>query len=309
MLANRHGVIINASGADELFTNLNESVTALARLAEPPLTTAIAVTTLKRYLPDPVRRIDLYDLVTDAAVRVVDEIGHQPVEMSLTNDDVEMLWNTHLAAVNPLACLLITGIWHDPDGVHDQLWLDTLQRLVDVGTAPLSQWTSGLDTARLWPALVAMTAAGVACVQRGRDDLLIALATRVTGRLRSGGNGSVPAGQLLHTERVLGRQWVNAMPRWGGNQGWRYPASHLLKGDIRILFDELIPDEENFVDAFHGYEYRLGLIQERQQDNPLSYRALCGEYIGERGWTYSQPSVPIAEQKFVEQQEQLVNSP
>jgi hypothetical protein len=59
------GHVIEAESADELFTLIAASVDALRRLAEPPLTTAMAVARLKRALPDPLRRIELRDLILD----------------------------------------------------------------------------------------------------------------------------------------------------------------------------------------------------------------------------------------------------
>ncbi|WP_448655474.1 SIR2 family protein [Microbacterium lacticum] len=61
LLAGRGGIVLPASNADDLFGELVESLEALDRLSAPPLTTAMAVARLKRYLPDPVRRIDLHD--------------------------------------------------------------------------------------------------------------------------------------------------------------------------------------------------------------------------------------------------------
>jgi hypothetical protein len=63
LLAHRTGISLAASSADELFTELEASIVAQERLAEPPLTSAMADARLKRYLPDPLRRIDLHDLV------------------------------------------------------------------------------------------------------------------------------------------------------------------------------------------------------------------------------------------------------
>ena len=42
--------------------------------------------------------------------------------------------------------------------------------------------------------------------------------------------------------------------------------------------------------AGHGFEYRLGLIQERVRTH--SYRAISGEYVGEWQW---KDDVPVAE--------------
>ena len=65
VLAQHDGHVITAESADELFTSIAASVDALTRLAEPPLTTAMAVARLKRALQDPLRRIELRDMVMD----------------------------------------------------------------------------------------------------------------------------------------------------------------------------------------------------------------------------------------------------
>lgn len=209
--------------------------------------------------------------------------------------------NRHLEAVTPLTHMLVTGVWHDLDGIHARLWIDVLQRLVAAGTAPLSSVTSGLDEARLWPALLAMTAMGVAAVRRDRERLIIRLGTEAHGRGRMGTAEPTPTAQLLHPDRLLKKRWVEAMPRWGeGHPGWIYPASHLLKADTRNFFEDLIPLDADFVETFHGYEYRLGLIQESLEGHPGGYRALSGEYIGEQGWSWDDRGIPLAELSFRE---------
>ena len=223
LLVNRTGHIIHGADADELFTDLLGSVEALERLAEPPLTTAMALARLKRYLPDPVRRIDLHDLVMGSADAVADAIAEQPLMVSqIDGVTIQAIYETHLESATPLVNLLVAGAWHDPDGTHDQLWIDALQRLVDAGTAPLSSVTQGLDDTRLVPALLALSAVGVVATRRGRDELFIRIATEVHGRRRMGTGDPVPAAHLLHPNRILEESWVNAMPRWGAGGGEWY---------------------------------------------------------------------------------------
>ncbi len=81
LLAARSGQIVPAAGADEMFSELSSALEALDRLAEAPLTTAMAVARLKRYLPDPVRRVDLHDLVMEAADKVVEGVRDQPLSI------------------------------------------------------------------------------------------------------------------------------------------------------------------------------------------------------------------------------------
>lgn len=301
VLTNRSGLILPTSGADELFGGLVESTAALERLSQPPLTTAMAVARLKRYLPDPVRRIDLHDLVMDAANGVAQHIAEQPLDVrELNGEIIQRLYEDHLEAVTPLIHLLVTGVWHDSDRTHNRLWLDALQRLVDAGTSPISSAISGLDRARRWPALFVMTSMGVAAVRRGRERLIIRLGTEPTGRPEMGTGEPMIASQLLHPDWLLEKAWIEAMPRWGqGRTGWTYPASHALKADTRRFFSDLIPLDDDYAAAFHGYEYRLGLIQERDHHG-LGFGALRGEYVGQRQWSRDDPDVPLAELSFRE---------
>lgn len=299
LLANRHGhVIPSPGGADQQFAALLNNVDALDRLAQPPLTTAIATARLKRYLPNPIHRIDLHDLMLDAAEQVAHAVAEQPLEAPrIDGETIESLWNTHLETVAPLAQLLVTGIWHDTEGDHNRLWNDTLQCLVDAGTAPINSAITGFDNARLWPSLIVLTAAGVAATHRHHDKTLIELAETVHGRGQMGTGQPEPAAHLLHPHRILESNWVLNMPRWDGTR-WLYPASHLLKEDVRRFFKDLIPNEATYTQAFHGYEYRIGLIQ-GHLEHPDGYAlpAQSGEFVGERGW--SRDGVPHAEIEFL----------
>jgi hypothetical protein len=295
ILTNRQGRVIEASGADAMFQELLGSIEALDRLSQPPLTTAMAVERLKRYMPDPTRRIDLHDLIMQAAAEAASRITVQPLHVDRLDGKVILdIWNGYLQAAAPIAHLLVTGVWHDQDGAHTRLWVDSLQRLVDAGSSRLQSATTGLDDARLWAAHIALTAAGVAATRRGHEHALIALATQVRGRGRMGTGEPQIAAQLLHPLRMIEPEWVNLMPRWEG-QRWLYPASHLLKTDIRPFFKDLIPNDDDYKATFHAYEYRLGLIQEHTQDEPAAYRALSGEYVGDWSW---ERGIPKAELDF-----------
>jgi hypothetical protein len=68
------------------------------------------------------------------------------------------------------------------------------------------------------------------------------------------------------------------------------------------------PDDQ-YIEAFHGYEYRLGPIQERRAGTGLGYRALSGEYVGEPGWTWGEVDRPFAEVSFFEAADRSRNWP
>jgi len=298
LLSARAGIAVPAASADDLFSDLVGSLDALDKLASPPLSTAMAVARLKRYLPDPVRRIDLHDLVMDATDEVVAAVAAQPVTIAgqVTYELLEGIYDGHFRSMEQLAQLLATGVWHDADGVHDRLWVDVLQRLVDAGTAPLASGNDALEMARRFPAFIALAIVGVTSIRRGRDDdLLIRLATDAEGRNKYNPTEREPAAQSLHYRRLAADDWVKSLPRWGG-QPWYYPTSHLFVTDLRGYFADMIPIDNEFQLAYQSFEYRLGLIQERTPGR----RAIAGEYVGEWRWEGDVPKTESALRRQIE---------
>lgn len=312
LLAARSGQIIPSAGADEMFSELSSALEALDRLADPPLTTAMAVARLKRYLPDPVRRINLHDLVMEATDKVVQGMKDQPLSIDgLDGAALQEVLAAHRERSRELCALLAAGVWHDLDGDHDRLWMDVLERLLAAGTTsrigvPVQQV---LEQARLYSALLVHTAVGVAATRRGRDALLIKLATEVIGTVDAGMRIRLPACQVIHPYRVLGKDWVNALPRWNGGT-WTYPLSHLLQADTRALLTDLIPEDSDYVDTFHGYEYRISLLHEITNAACTGgYRAMSGEYVGERSWSWDDRNVPLAEIGFRDAEQRSLTWP
>ena len=72
----------------------------------------------------------------------------------------------------------------------------------------------------------------------------------------------------------------HGFPRWTG-QGWLYPASHLLRADLREALRPVLPDDEDYRWAHDRYEYRVALAQYHLQPRPAGL-ATCtpGEFIG-----------------------------
>ncbi len=308
LLKNRFGQVIECPGADELFDSLVGSIDALDRLAQPTLTTAMAVARLKRYLPDPLRRIDLHDLVMDAADEAARSIAEQPVTVDrVDGETAEAIWQSALAAVTPVTHLLTNGIWHDADSAHRTLWTDAVQRLIEIGTMRISRASAGIEDSRLWAALIAMTAAGVAATRRGHDDVLIAVATLPEGRPNMGTGHLLPAAQLLHPTRVLSGNLVMEMPRWGGATHG-YPFSALLREDVRPFLQDLIPSDTDYNESFSGYEYRMSLMQEKFGEASLAYRGMGGKHIERWQWD-SQTGGTFAEGAFRRAAERHAGSP
>lgn len=298
LLRSRGGRIVPASSADALFTELLESVEALERLAVQPLTTAMAVTRLKRYLPDRTRRIDLYNLVMQSTDAVVTHIEHQDTigQHGAWPDVLEGVYAGYFRSMEQLTQLLIAGVWHDQDGKYDQLWFDVLQRLVEAGTRSVISSHPELGQARRIPALIALAVIGMTATRRDRDGLFIRLSTEVDESEHPGQyGGPEPAAQALHYHRIWEPEWINNLPRWNGVR-WHYPASHLMKADLRQFFKGSL-EGEAFANAYHDFEYRLGLVQMRTGTSGHRYRANMGEYADQHLWERD-GETPKAETRF-----------
>lgn len=279
LLAQHRGHVVEAASADDLFGGLLSSVEALDRLAEPPITTATAVARLKRYLPDPVRRIDLHDLVMNRIEDVAGRAARQPVDMaSLDPRVMQDVLADRLADVTPVLHLLATGVAHDRHREQADLWVAVVQRLMQARSSFTGTFQQSLDQARHYPALLALRAAGVVALHTGQDDVLLRLLTEPTYRDRDWNNARMPAVHALHDLKVLDPNIINELPRWGSTR-WLYPISHLVRADLREALHPWLPNDEDFRQALDAYEYRAGLVVHTSADVP-AYKAAPGEYIG-----------------------------
>ncbi|SDY62762.1 SIR2-like domain-containing protein [Geodermatophilus africanus] len=285
LVAQHGGKVVAAESADDLFGRLTASVHALDRLTDPPLTTAMAVTRLKRYLPDPVRRIDLYDLVMDHVGRVAERAAAQDLSIpGLGHPRMQEMVEDRRTDTEPLIRLLITGVAHDRRGEHADLWVAALQRLIQARTTPTTAVMNHLDAARHYPALLALRAMGVIAVHTGNDALLLRLFTEPQYRDRLGSNTSVPAVHALHEWKVVQSEIINGFPRWEGRR-WLYPMSHLIREDLREPLRVWFPDDDDYQRIFDAYEYRSALAIQVTRNAPGAAKVPDGEYVYEGRWT------------------------
>lgn len=289
LLEIRAGHVVPADSADELFRDLSERIAALERLSEPPLTTAMALARLKKYLPDPVRRVDLYDLVMDQTDLLESHLAEQPPDrQALPLDELDQLYRAHLRAAMPLLRLLVSGVWHD-DGAHVGLWREVLQRLVDARTG----MNSVTANAKHLPALLALMAMGAVSVRRDHGQLLHELLLNVSWHTQEF-DQAPPAAQALHVNKVF-PSGIEGLPRWTDGKP-HFAGSRLVRTDLRVLLSEYLRTDREYRDVFDDVEYYVGLAQQYTQDAPVAYRAAPGEFILRGRWT--DEGGPRAERSF-----------
>lgn len=302
LLTQHRGVVVPAPSADDLFTGLLDRIDALDRLSEAPLTTAVAVARLKRYLPDPRRRIDLEDLVGASVETARAKAAAQPVNAGLTYESYEQVLVDRLADATPALHLLATGVLLDRERQHTHVWIEALQRLMQARTPFTGSYQQPLDESRSYPALLALRVSGVAALLAGADDVLLRLFREPTYRSRNLSDKRIPAAHALHDLAVLNSDLVNKLPRWNGGAGWLYPGSHLIRHDLRELFRPILPDNTDYKWAHDRFEYRMSLFVHQSQGTPGASRLVSGEFIGD--WQWNSDDVPLTEVDFLSDLEQ-----
>lgn len=279
LLETRDGIVLPAASADELFAEIEGSLSALDRLTQTPLSSAIAVARLKKYLHDTTQRIALHDLVLehiDMVATAIQRIGAAP--RSETNA-YETVLTEYREATRPLLQLLAVGVRHDEGGQHDSLWEETLDRLVALRRQPESPFNERFWRAQHYPAILAFYTMGAATVVSGHDELFVRLGRdhHWKGPFES---VELPAHHLLRPDVVLDWDSVNAMPRWSG-QRWQQPPSHLVREDLRDLLRDL-PPRGNVTEILDDTELRHAILVSQLpggMDRPLT-----GEFRGDRNW-------------------------
>jgi len=75
MVDHRKAESIAIESADQAFNEIKEKVESLSELHEAnPMSTAVAVSTVKRYIVDPKHRIRLHELIREETERVYQEL-------------------------------------------------------------------------------------------------------------------------------------------------------------------------------------------------------------------------------------------
>lgn len=255
LVEQRKAQLIKIDGADDFFDKLQDKVHALQAIDAPhPMSAAIAVATMKKYLPDPTAHIRLDDLVHEETERLVSWLQSSELigkTNTVSADNVKGLVAQYDARCDVLLQMLITGGYYGSEST-DELWSKTLSWLVESATA----MGSGGDRIRDYPVLLLMYGIGIAAVARGKFSTLYGVLVRA-----SYVNGAGIKTRLcmdFHTchNGVLTGAW----PTLIGAERHYTPGSEYLQSRLREAFRTYIPSASDYEDAFDRFEYYLGLV-------------------------------------------------
>ena len=126
----RRAIDISIKDADDAFESLADKVESLSEAVDQrPLDTTLAVAQLKKYLPDPVNRIKLHDLLVSATDDVIDRV--QELDASHEPQPYPEQVKAYEEATAGLLRLIATGAFFSDRVEHDQLLARCLDRLAN----------------------------------------------------------------------------------------------------------------------------------------------------------------------------------
>ena len=246
LVKHRRAELIPINDADEFFDGIHQHVESLQELARPhPLSTEIAVASLKRYLAEPRHQIRLSDLVHKVVEKVVETTSNGAFAgtPSRRNDNaVKRRMQDLEAACSTLLALGVTGgSWTAAEEDHVRPWERALDRL---GSRDWPASDSELHLER-YPAMLLLHALGLGAVDAGR---LSSLGQLLETRIRTSYQEEDNAALALHPV-TLSRSDPVARSTFGKR----------LRECLRPHARRIVPDDSRYTMIFDRLEILLGL--------------------------------------------------
>ncbi|WP_405549525.1 caspase domain-containing protein [Streptomyces microflavus] len=294
----QHTVIVARSPfapepANEAESNQGESAVTLAPVSPSfqqttpeveidPTTRDSSVARLKRALPDPVRRIEVFDLIDHSVSELINQSDQErrPVYGQVFYAENVIGYR---ADSDTLLHLVANGVFHD-DGRHNALWIRVIERLSRLRDKNLQHFHEDLERLRLYPALLAVYAIGISAVLSRREGLLVECLTIPNWRPPFGGQRRQAPVTYLNPLRVLNSASINDICNPGNGSTYHYPQSHHLHEELREVFLEIEPDGAAYDESFYRFELLASLVAmdgETSLSTPWS-----GEFLLDSNWGY-----------------------
>jgi hypothetical protein len=252
----RRAELVRITDADSFFAELSEKATSIEQVDRShPASPQLAVATLKRYLQDERRQIDLHDLVVGEAERVAGQLGeeHFPVERAGESiEELELRLHRYEALCETLVALFATGC-HWSSAGQTESWVKAFD--VVAATSFARQGSVALISLKRYPALLLLYVGALAAVSRENYPVLHGLFYQTRCREDS---GWTVAAQALDPVQVMDTTVWQRMP---GLARRHTPGSDYLFEKLRPYLRGCIPGEEQFQHVFDRFEYLHSLAQ------------------------------------------------
>jgi hypothetical protein len=244
--------IIGITNADEFFSEVYEKCDAINRLSkENPISVEMTAAVIKKYLSEKKYQIELHDLIVKESKRVqkliLPEKFPTPAGSAQKTEFLERM-EKYENITEVFRTIISICVYHG-DQENDFILIESIGRIASL---PVQDGNSALINLSLYPGLILLHTAGIACVAKKRYDLLTKL---LTHNRRKNGVEDSPLLYDLFTGRVVGselQKWIDP--------GRLTPLSERLCSVLRNCFDEIVPDDKTYIEMFDRYEYLFALL-------------------------------------------------
>ena len=272
LIDHRKAELIAIEDADSFFSAVQQNVASIEEFSRPhPLSTEVAVASLKRYISDPQHRIRLSDLVDETVGRVVDVITAKSfIRYDLVNPTPEsttaQVHRYESACSTLVAMATVGGFWAESDHFH--VWQRALQRLGSLqATAPHLIW----NALKKYPVTLLLYALGLGAVESQRLEFLRHMfdITVPKGLFSQRGN-------LSATQVFLPYCWGSDLPKYGGDPinildemyKRKLMSNEWIHEAIRPHSEHIIHDNSRYALVFDRLEILMALNYAYKVDRP-----------------------------------------
>ncbi len=255
IIQHRRAEVIHIESADQFFTELREKVESLQELDRfHPISTAVAVATVKRYLADSRHRIRLHDLVHEETERVYQELLSERFDTQnnkITKEVFQQHMREYEALIERPIAMLAALSYHDT-GENAHLLTRCIEWLTQV---PQQYGKVVLIELQYYPALLLTYAAGISALAARRFHNLAAILKEPKYRDYRY-NGIKPAIEMLNVWSVFtDYNWV---PRQNAEHEYT-PTNNYLYDLLRPTLHDYLPEDVGYEETFDTFEYLLAL--------------------------------------------------
>ena len=266
VLRHRNAISVPIHDADTSISELQTKVQALSEAPDQrPLDTAVAVAQLKMYLPDPVHRIRLHELVIGEADAAIEQFRDLPMDGRLGVQAYADRMALYERAMQGLLRLLAVGAFFSDNEEHDKLWVRCIERFLtrdqaEVGNQPAIKMQQ-------YPTLMALYALGIGSIAANRIDPI----ARALGGIEMRENRRPPRTLAIavSTSEILNSQAVS-QALFDGKRRMTPVSDHLLEV-MRAATSEIVPEADVHEELFDEVEYLMGIAfaaQSREGRSP-----------------------------------------
>lgn len=267
LIQHRRAELIPIADADTFFFQLNEKVQALEDFDRPhPLSTDVAVASLRKYLSEPRYRIQLDDLIRRETAQVLKAISGADFDANvpLGAEALTQRVKAYEAVCETLFAMALTaGRWSTSE--QAVVWADTLRELAqDRADAGITTWLS----MRAYPGTLVLYAFGLGAVAAGNYAALSALLTTKVTRNQQADQRIIelcPPGMLTRRAGAVFR----ALP---GMENRHAPLSDWLHDHLKPAVQRELHVSSGFTRLFDHLEIMIALA------------FAAGARVGDRFW-------------------------